>query len=35
MESVYNIVVTGAFMAVLGSVLALLLALASKRLYVY
>jgi Na+-translocating ferredoxin:NAD+ oxidoreductase RNF subunit RnfB len=35
METVYSIIVTGAFMAGLGGLLALLLAIASKRLYVY
>lgn len=35
MEAIYSIIVTGAFMAVLGGLLALVLAIASKKLYVY
>ncbi|MDP2805468.1 MAG: (Fe-S)-binding protein [Gallionellaceae bacterium] len=35
METAYSMLVTGAFMAGLGGLLALLLAIASKRLYVY
>ncbi len=35
METVYSVLVTGAFMAGLGGLLALLLAIASKKLYVF
>ncbi|MDP1634586.1 MAG: (Fe-S)-binding protein [Gallionellaceae bacterium] len=35
MEALYSIIITGAFMAVLGGLLALVLAIASKKLYVY
>ncbi|MFH0935217.1 MAG: (Fe-S)-binding protein [Pseudomonadota bacterium] len=35
MEAFYSIIITGAFMAVLGGLLALVLAIASKKLYVY
>ncbi len=35
METAYSVLVTGAFMAGLGGLLALLLAIASKRLYVF
>ncbi|MBU0621293.1 MAG: 4Fe-4S binding protein [Gammaproteobacteria bacterium] len=35
MEAIYSIIITGAFMAVLGGLLALVLAIASKKLYVY
>lgn len=35
MEVLYGIIVTGAFMAALGGLLALVLAIASKKLYVY